>query len=164
MAYALVADVKARAGRLASAWSRDTSPGDADLERFLNDEAASLNAAILGRGLTLPEAETDAALSLRGVNADGALLLALSGTFPAGEGPAAAQELIRIVQERLTLAWESIRAGTHPAIVIIEAADVGAPSASNFWDEEPDYGQVGIEELEELNPRLQPEAERGMVF
>jgi hypothetical protein len=164
MAYALVADVKARAGRLASAWSRDSSPGDADLERFLDDEAASLNAAILGRGLTLPESGTDAALSLRGVNADGALLLALSGTFPAGEGPAAAQELIRIVEARLSVAWEAIRAGTHPAVVIIEAGDPSAPSASNFWDEDPDYGLVSVEELEGINPRLQPEAERGMVF
>ena len=164
MSYAQVAHVKARAGRLAPSWHRDSTPGDTDIEVFLEDETDKVNSAITARGLDVPADDTIVAGALRGVVADGALLLALSGTFPADEGPAAARKLIEVVQARYDAAWSALNDGTHVAILVLEGSDTDKPSASDFWSEEPDYGLLDFEERETLNPYLQPEAERGMVY
>ena len=164
MSYAQVADVKARAGRLAPSWERDTNPSDADIERFVADETGLVDAAIAARGLAAPVAGSAAARALRGVVADGALLLTLAGTFPSGEGPAAALKLIEATQGRYDAAWSALNGGSHVAIVVLEGTDAGAPSASSFWDVEPDYGNLDYEDVANLNPYLAPDAERGMVF
>ncbi len=162
MAYAQVADLKARAGRLAPSWTRDSVPGDADLEKFLAYESALVDAALLSRGYALPAAGTAAAHALQGVVADGALLLALAGTFPSNEGPAAAQELVRTVTARYDHTWGLINGGTHSVVMLLESTDPDQPGASNFWDTEPGYGQIDPAERASINPYLQPEAERGM--
>jgi hypothetical protein len=164
VAYAEISDVKGRGGRLSPAWSASSTPADFDLQRFIDDVAGEIDAVVQGAGFTAP-ATGLAASALRGLNADGALLLALQATFPAGEGPAAAQEILRATEERYRASWERLIAGTHPAIIVLETdVGVGVLNASSFWTDEPDYGQEPYEERLEINPWLQPEFERGMKW
>jgi hypothetical protein len=165
-AYASLAEVKARAGAVARAFSQDTTPGDAEIETFLDNVADEINGYLIVRGASLPVTDANAQRALVGVNADGALLLALDGRFPAGTGPAAVVELRRAVQARYDAALAAIQSGTHVAILIIEGeVSLDELAATAFWIEEPDYGMyLTPEELAALNPYFQPEFAKGMKF
>jgi hypothetical protein len=168
MAYAEVAHMRARAGYLADAWTEESRPSTTDLSVFLEDVAAELNAAIGGLGLDVPDAGSPAALALRGMNADGALLLALDATFPAGEGPEAATALQAAIRARYDAAWALLREGKLAAVAAISADDPEALFATDFWTENPDYGQeprgVTTDPFGCPNVALDPAVYRGMGF
>lgn len=170
MPYATVAHVKARAGFLSDAWGEETKPSTTDVAGFLADVSGEIDAAIEGLGFSPPEEGSVPATALRGLNADGALLLALDATFPAGEGPAAATALQEAVRERYNLAWAALLSGKLAAVAAIEATtgDSTVPSATDFWEENPDYGLVPRnltdDPLGNPNPSLDPSVYRGMAF
>lgn len=138
MAYATSADVVARAGALSAAWTDTSIPSLDDLDTFCSDVAAEIDGYLGGRGLTTP-AEGAAAAALKSVNADGALVLGLTASYPEGAGPASASKVIDDAQARYEAAKEAIADGTHPAVTLLEAGNVGN-RASSFWENEPLYG------------------------
>lgn len=153
MAYADLPAVKGRAGRLSSAWGEHTKPSNTDITGFLTDVAAEIDGLISGRGLSPPEAGSAGALALRGLNADGALLLALEATFPESEGPAAAEDEIRRVRKRYEKGWDALVEGKHAAVTLLESTGAG-PSASSAWT-----GRSA-----EIEPELAPAWRRGQTL
>ena len=169
MPYAAVEHVRARAGFLSGAWGEQTDVTNADLGVFVQQVADELNGAITGLGFTIPAEDSVAAKSLAGMNADGALLLALDATFPAGEGPAAATALQEAVRARYDAAWTLLLAGNHPATTAPGATDEGdlADGAVSFWTENPYYGLPGYSseaDPEVVNPYLDPMPTRGQPY
>lgn len=140
MSYATIETVKGRAGRLADAWDANTQPGDADLEIYLSDTAAEMDAMIGGYGFQVPVVDTTASASLAGWNADKALLIALAATWPGGGGNQAVTDAIKATQARLTAYETALAAGGLSAIVYLRAQEAqGASGVANFWDSERDY-------------------------
>lgn len=167
MPYATVAHVKARAGFLAEAWGESTDVSDGDVAIFLQGISDEIDAAIIGRGLALPAGDSISAKALVGLNADGALLLALDATFPAGEGPAAATELQDRARKRYEAAWKALLDGKHPATTAPIASGETGGSESDFWTENPDYGRLGYASPAEPvlpNPALDPAVTRGQAW
>lgn len=166
MAYAEVAHMRARAGYLADAWTEESRPSTTDLAVFLSDVSSEIDAALTGLGLDPPDADTTGALALRGINADGALLLALDATFPAGEGPAAATELQKAIRARYDTSWALLLAGKLAAVVAIQAGTPDVLAASDFWSRNPTYGTEPWPDPEDPykspNPALDPAVYRGM--
>lgn len=149
MAYSTIQQVKARAGVLGQAWTDGSTPGNSDIEQFIEDVAAEIDAVLGGRGLASPAAGTAAYGALVGVNADGALLIALPATFPEGSGPSSASKTIDQARARYDAELASLEDGSHPAIVLLEAGNV-ASRVSSFWENEPHYG------IFPFDPRLDP--------
>ena len=165
MAYAGILDVKARAGALARAWTADSTPSDSDIEAFLAQTAAEIDALLESRGLTPPAAGTTAAAALAGVNADAALVLALTATYPQSSGPASASKEIDDARARVTAATKQLLDGTSPVVALLESTTSTAPTASNFFTNEPTYEyppQVG--DLRDENPHLVPGVWRNQRF
>lgn len=164
MAYADVADIQARAGALASAWTAGSTPSTSDLATFLDDVAAEIDAYLGGLGLAAP-ATGAAAAALKGVNVAGALLIALEASYPEGEGPASASKQIDDLRTAYTAAVEAIVDGTHPAVRLLEAGNV-QDRASSFWENEPYYGifpyDPNLDPLApDANPHTAPTVARG---
>jgi hypothetical protein len=149
--YASLSAVKARAGQLASGWTATSKPSDDDIEGFLADVAAELDALIGARGYAAPTAGSPAALALRNVNADGALVLALEATYPETSGPAAAGKTLDEARKRYEAAWGKIAEGKHPAFALLESAGA-SPSASSFWQSEPEFGTTSLPDARDRNP------------
>jgi hypothetical protein len=163
VAYADLAAVKARAGRLAAAWAASTTPSDGDVTGFLADTAAEIDALLAARGLTTP-ATGAAASALRGLNADGALALALTATWPGDDGPSSAKDARADARSRWEQGIRALAEGRHPAVALLESSS-SAPAASDFWSDEPTYGQdVTAAERALRNPFLAPEFERGQAL
>ncbi len=166
MAYASIASVKSRAGALSRSWTDTSQPSNPDLEVFLDDVAAEIDGYLQARGLTPPVAGSAAANALRGVNADGGLVLALEATFPEGT-----DKTIENARSRYEKTVQAIVEGTHPAVALLEATTAVAPSESNLWSKEPGYGlPLGIpvqpplypgQPAMDLNPYLAPQVTRG---
>ena len=133
MSYATTADVKARAGTLAKAWSNDSDVSDGDLERFVDQTSDELDAAIGGIGYTVPITDTVAVGALVGPNADFALLLAIDATWPGSTGEV--QELRTMVASRCQAYSDAIRDKTLAALLYLGATSAGAAEggASNYW-------------------------------
>jgi hypothetical protein len=163
MAYATLDEVKARAGRLAPAWGATTDPSDTDIGGFLDAEAALLDAALEARGATVPATGTVAA-ALEGVNADGALVLAIEGTWPGGKGNEETRAILEAAQRRYRDAWAAIRDGKHAAVQLAVESLSGkkGSEADNFWTAEPDYPT--LTELLETNAYTAPGFARGQRF
>lgn len=149
MAYSTIQQVKARAGALSGSWSDSSVPGNSDLEQFIDDVAAEIDALLGALGLASPAAGTPANAALAGVNADGALLIALPATFPEGSGPSSASKVIDGVRARYEESLGRLEDGSHPAIRLLEAGNVTS-RASSFWENEPLYG------IFPFDPRLDP--------
>jgi len=159
VAYANLSAVTARAGALARAWTAESAPSFSDIEGFLDDVAAEIDALVAARGLTPPLAGSAAANALRGVNADGALVLALEATYPETSGPSSAAKTLDDARRRYEQAVEALTTGTHPAVAVLEAS-ADAPSATSFWQQEPGYGQQ-TPTTDDLNPYTAPAFARG---
>ena len=162
MAYADLASLLARAGRIAPAWDNDTDPDLADLERLLDDVAAEIDAELAARGIGVP-ATGAAAQALLGMNADGALVLALEATFPEAKGGVVSgMAILEGARGRYQYAVDSIRNGTHSVIRLLESGSAATAGASSFWETESEtYGMVGSEAVTEWssvtgNPRVAP--------
>jgi hypothetical protein len=169
MPYAEVAHVKARAGFIGGAWTEQSEPATTDIEVFLQQVADELDGAVTGLGFSVPAADSVAAKALAGLNADGALLLALDATFPAEEGPSRATALQEAVRERYEAAWKLLLAGNHPATTAPGSTDEGdlADGAASFWTSNPYYGLPGYAseaDPEVVNPYLDPMPTRGQPY
>src|SRR4051794_14435327 len=119
MSYADRDDVLARAGRLQDAWQTSTQPSLGDLDTFLDQTAAEVDALIAARGFATPVEDPIAVAALKGVNADRALLLALRATWPGGSGPTGVADLIRDVEARVSAYDAAIAAGDLPALLYL---------------------------------------------
>lgn len=140
MSYATIETLKGRAGSLARRWDEGSQPGDADLEIYLSDTAAEIDAMVGGMGFSVPVTDTVAIAALAGWNADKALLLALPATWPGGSGPEAVKDAISAVQARVTAYETALDKGGLAAIQYLRAQEADAAAgASNFWDSERDY-------------------------
>lgn len=140
MSYATIETLKGRAGVLARRWDADSTPGDADLEIYLQDAAAEIDAKIGGMGFSVPVTDPVAAASLAGWNADKALLVALPATWPGGSGPQEVKDMIAAAQARVTAYEAASDKGGMAAIQYLRAQESNAASGSaNFWEQERDY-------------------------
>lgn len=138
MAYAELKDVKARAGRLRSAWDESTDPGDAEIERFLIDVSAEVDAFIGSAGYAVPVTDPVAAPALRSLVADKALMLAVEATWPGGSGPDAVRDLHARLSERVAGYDRQVAAGSLPALLYL-SSQTGATEeggAADFWTNE----------------------------
>lgn len=164
MAYATADDVLARLGILAPAFSETSNPSLNDLDSFLDTVAAEIDAGVASRGLGVP-LENEPAEALVGVNADGALLLAIDARWPGGVGGDEVAALREDVTARFKTAMAAIADGTHPAIVLVSVGDDDSVGANSFWQEEPDYGlpwsSDAIAAVNE-SPAVRPGVARGM--
>lgn len=163
MAYSDLAAVKARAGALSNAWTNVSKPSETDIAGFLDDVAAEIDALLEARGLTPPAPGSAAANALRGINADGALLLALEATYPEGSGPSSAGKILDTVRSRYEDAVSALVEGKLAAIALLEAGSA-APSASNFFSNEPEYGTVTPARPEDRNVWIAPGVGRNQPF
>jgi hypothetical protein len=136
MAYATRDDVTARAGRLQDAWGPTTQPSLGDLDTFLTQTAAEIDAFVAARGFATPVTDPVASAALVGINADRALLLALRATWPGGSGPAAVSDLIRDVEARVAAYDAAVASGDLPALLLLASTAAAAVEggADNFWD------------------------------
>lgn len=140
MAYASVDTLKGRAGVLARRWDTTTSPGDTDLEQYLDDTAAEIDAMVGAMGFDVPVTDPVAAAALAGWNADKALILALAATWPGGTGPQEVADAQKAVQARVTAYETALDKGGLSAIAYLRAQEADAASGTaNFWDYESDY-------------------------
>lgn len=135
MSYADREDVLARAGALQDAWGQQTQPSLGDIDGYLAQTAAELDALIAARGFATPVEDPIAAPALAGVNADRALLLALRATWPGGSGPQAVSDLIRDVEARVTAYDQAIASGDLPALLYLASTAAAAVEggAADFW-------------------------------
>lgn len=136
MAYATRDDVLARAGRLQDAWDQTTQPSLGDIDTFIANAQAELDARIAASGYAVPIVDPVATPALAGVVADKALLLALRATWPGGSGPAAVSDLIRDVEARIAAYDRELASGDFAALLYLAstAAAAAEGGASNFWD------------------------------
>lgn len=155
MAYAVLSDVQARAGALSAAWTAGSKPSTGDITGFLTNVAAEIDGYLGARDLGTP-ATGPAAAALVGVNADGALILALEATFPEGQGVASAGKTLDDARARYDAAMQELLDGTHSAVVLLEAGNVQS-RASSFWENEPLYGIFPFDpSLDPLSPDANP--------
>lgn len=132
MAYAQVADVKARAGALGQAWSSDSDPSDTDLERMLEQVSGELDAFIGGAGYDVPIVDPVGAESLVSVNTDKALLLAIDATYG---GAANVRDFRASVQKRVDAYDKAMDKGSLAILVYLgqQAAGSQESGAADFW-------------------------------
>lgn len=157
---------RARAGRLADAWSDTTDPDEADLLGFLAEAAATLDMEIGARGLAVPVTDAGAVLVLAGLESDGALTMAIPATWPGGM-PDEASGLLAGARSRWDSAIAAIRDGSLSVVAYLssQGEDAG-PGATAMWVEDPDYpleGSAGYAE-DIANPLAAPTAYRGQRY
>jgi len=153
-----------RAGKIGAAWGETTTPSYGDLDMFLAEVGDEIEAALVTRGAGLP-LDATASGAIRGLNADGALILAIEATWPSDTGPQTAKEILRGARDRFEKGMDAIRDGSHT--VVLYLGSLGTPlGSSDFWSTEPDYGLVGSREWADarLRPDQQPVARRGQMF
>lgn len=155
MAYADLNALLARAGRLAGAWTDETDPDLSDLEVFLGNVAAEIDAELLSRSITVP-INDQAAAALAGMNADGALVLAIEGTF-VGTRSEEVTNILTGARTRYQAALDAMRNGTHTVVRWLESTTAASLGASSFWDTEmDDYGVVEVPPEWINNPAIAP--------
>lgn len=140
-AYAIYDDVLARAGRARIVFGQANAPNQAEVEGFLDEVAGAIDSRLVALGLDAPTADARARLALRGVNADGALILALDASFPSAQVDQAADRLLDRTSARYDKAMSLLESGELAAVAaLVNAGAAGAsPGAANFWSEEPTY-------------------------
>lgn len=165
MAYATLASLKGRAGRLAKAWTPTSQPNDADLERFLDDVAAEVDAVLGALGVSPVPVESDEARgALAGLNTDAALLIALDATWPGGRGGDEVNDLRNDLRTKVAAAMKAIDAGTYPALLLL-LSGTSSSGANNFWSREPNYGLLGSMYRDlVLSPNMRPAVYRDSKF
>ena len=167
--YADLNVLRARAGRLASAWGDDTDPDEADLERWLSECSATLDLALGAQGITTPVDDPAAVEVLGGIAADGALVLAIEATWPTESGSLTPQaprsSLLEGAQQRWQAALAGIRDGTSPvvAFLLTDPSESREPLSTSFWVEEPLYPYQGLGN-DAAYPLTRPGAYRGQSY
>jgi hypothetical protein len=170
MSYATTDDVLARAGRVQGVFTvAGKRPNLADLEKFLDDTASDINAAVLARGFDPALFDESTSEAFRDLNAYGALARGLAAIQnPPRDLLAEARSVWEAAMGTATDPGGTIAAGTFPAIAMLEAGAGGGgtgPSAGALWTDEETYGSVSsvISEANQLrDTNLAPEFSREM--
>jgi hypothetical protein len=157
IAYATYADVKSRAGRIASAFEQaGKHPDSNDIAQFLVDVDSEIDAALRGRGFDPTTLDAATVAAFKDPAAYGALARALAGLTGA---PA---DLVATANKIWTEAILAIENGTFPALRQLAASTAG-DNAGSFWTDEPGYG-MGLStsaiERQGLNPDMAPAVAR----
>lgn len=143
MAYAVFADVTARAGRVAGAFSvAGKHPDQADVEKFLADVSALIDAAIRSRGFDPAGLDQTVKDALKDLAAYGALARSLTALDPTGRSGFGA--LLTEAQGIWEAGLAGIEAGTAEAILELEAGVGGGGTGSTAGSlsiDDPAYGQ-----------------------
>lgn len=152
-AYAGFGDVQARAGRMAGSLSvAGQHPNQTDVEQFLADTAAEIDAAIRARGFDPASIDDTTKQAFRDLNAYGALYRAMAAM--SNPPPDLISEARSIWEAAMGTPQDprgTIARGTFPAIAVLEAGGGGGgagASAGALWTEEPNYGTVAWAESE----------------
>lgn len=157
MPYASRDEVKAAAGALADYWTATSDVSDADIDSFLTIGADELDPFLSAAGLTLPLAASSAAArSLRGLNRDQALVMAIEATFPADRGAAAARGILEAARERVRNGLSALASGKHAALAAAASDPAVATGAGSYADE--------VWALDPLDPSRVPVITRGMAL
>lgn len=166
MPYATYDDVVARAGRARIAFGQSGAPDTTEIEQFLIDVAAEIDAKLNAVGVTIPATDSVLVAALRGVNADGATIMALDSTFPSSQVDKAADRLLDRLERRYMSVMRQIEEGTWPAIQgVINAGVSISPVADNFWSHDPTYGvTTRTSEGFTHSSDMLPGVEKGMSF
>lgn len=171
--YAAVLDVKALGGFLSDAWQESgTVVTEADLATFIVLASSDVDVILASAGIALPLTSLVAVAGLRGLVADGALVLAINATWP-NDPPGQALAARTAANDRWMAGLEGLRNGTHSVLDLLEQ-DAGNidRSASSLWQAEPQYGLygwyrgvfIGAIDPDDLNPNLAPQSRRGDVL
>lgn len=154
MAYAEVADVRARAGVLSPAFNQGFV-AEAEIERFLDDAAGEIDARVATAGFATPLTDVVATNALRALNADGALVVAIAAKWP--DGNDGAKTLLERASKRWEAGLEALASGEATVLEYLSSL-VSSPGSTDFWTENPGYGRVGDPSVDPLttNPYLAP--------
>lgn len=138
MSYADRNDVLARAGALQDAWGTGTKPSLGDLDTFIGQSQAEVDAMIASHGFAVPISDPVATPALAGIVADKALLLALRATWPGGSGPQAVSDLIHDVEARVAAYDTALVQGNLAALLYLASTSAAAleGGAADFWTED----------------------------
>lgn len=148
MAYAAFPDVEARAGRFAGVFTiAGKHPDQSDIEAYLDELSAQVDAAIEARGYDPALIDQRAQDALRDLVAYGALARGLRGVSGDRELDQLRDYAQKVWGQAMgdpasnTTAGQqgSIAAGSHPVIVNLEAGagGVAGTSAGSYWDDRP---------------------------
>lgn len=152
-AYATQDDVLGRAGRVGGAFSvAGRRPNLSDVDAYLTAVSAEIDEAFRARGFDPSRIDANAVAALKDLAAYGALARALRAL---GDRSPEVQQILVEADMVWTSAMGdpkatraeaiagSIRNGTHPVVLALEAGIAGGGavvSAGNFWDDESQYG------------------------
>lgn len=138
MAYCTAADVQARAG--AHLDTLTTNPSAAEVEGFISDCDAQIDAAIAGHAHTVPVVNATALAALRPLSADGALVLAMDARFDRPEGIDGALILRDAAERRWMAGLAALQCGEHPVVRLLDTDNTPSSSlaASYGADEDTD--------------------------
>lgn len=166
MAYAGSQNVVARSGGLLVGLSPTTTPSLADVNGWLDEVGALIDGMVNGaNGFAIPVVSTDAVAALAGVNADGALVLALSAKFPGDSAGPATSGVKKDAQRRFDKAMSDLQTGDHPAVLILQAAATGVSAqqlaGSNATDN-PGYIPDELNPTRVYNPNFDAPFYKGM--
>lgn len=161
MAYADVPAVRGRAGGVSRQWSGNARPSDTDLQRFLDQATAEIDAKIASLGYIVPVTDPTAAGALESLTVAGALVKALPATFASEQATANVSSLL----ERVTAEWENgltaIMEGKHGVIVYLGSLST-SPLPTSLFVDEPFYGYQGYRTLKPNDEP--PPVHMGMKF
>lgn len=161
MSYAELPAVLGRAGAAGGYFTDSSDPDLSDVERFLVQTASEIDVAIAAINVTVPITDAVAVGALEGLNADGALVLALEAAFPGkGQRPDAIGAILEGARARWTAGIAALMSGKAPLcgyLTNLQGAS-GPGGATAFWIEEPDYGAYGSRSTTEYleHPALMP--------
>lgn len=156
MAYASSDDVFARAGRLRGAFGNSDAPTTDEIDAFCDEVSALVDAKLARYEIDVPVSNVTARDALRGVVADGALLMALPAAYPSEQGAAAAKVLLDRTQARYEASMKAIDDGTAAVVVMLREQHGGVAEAGNFWTENPQYDLTRYSELVSVSPSIRP--------
>jgi hypothetical protein len=136
VAYATLADLKARAGALAQAWYDGSDPSDTDIQVLLDQVSDELDVFYGGAGYDVPLQDPIAQRGLVSINADKALLLALDATYPGDASNV--KDLRASILARVAVYDAAIATGDAAILMYLgqSAAGQQEAGASDFWTED----------------------------
>lgn len=120
------------------------------MEQFLEQVASVIDAHLSSLGVPVPVGGTSAA-ALEGLNADGALVLALEATWPGGTAPDAATAILEGARSRYygskKVGNSSVSTGSPNLDSVIDLIEVSTPGVGGAGDLWSDEGIVDNESL-----------------
>lgn len=146
MAYASLQATVSRGGALLEDISPATTPTQEQVEEWLEEIQALIDAYVSGYGYTVPMTDPTAVQVLSAVNADGGAIMAIEVRFPTTAAIPSGQPstIYEGLKARYEKAMDELRDGTHAVYrrltaiggVVDDSPGVGRPTS--LWGEYPD--------------------------